>query len=71
MSAPPVEQLTDDQVLQRWRQIETDRRRLEREEAALIGQVRIRGLAFSHGCKDEVDFARHLLTIGARDAAGG
>ena len=73
MSAPPVESLdslSDAQLLDGLRAIERDRRVLEAREAALIGQVRSRGLAFTHGCKSEVDLLRHLLRIGARDAAG-
>jgi len=53
MSARSVEyfdSLTDAQVLQRLREIERGRRQFEIEEAALTGQVRSRGLAFTHGC---------------------
>jgi hypothetical protein len=73
MSAPPIESfdsLSDAQVLDGLRAIESDRRELEQREAALLGQVRTRSLAFVHGCKNDVDFLRHLLTIGAHDAAG-
>jgi hypothetical protein len=73
MSAPPIESLdslSDAQVLDGLRTIERDRRELEQREAALLGQVRTRSLAFVHGCKNDVDFLRHLLTIGACDAAG-
>src|ERR1700755_1358226 len=64
-----LDSLTDAQVLDRLRAIERHRRELEVEEAGLVGQVRTRGVAFVHGCKDDVAFLRHLLTIGAGDAA--
>src|SRR6478735_8163490 len=72
MSAPPVESLdslADAQILERLREIERTRRQLEIQEAALLGQVRSRSLAFVNGCKNDVDFLRHLLTISVRDAA--
>src|ERR1700761_6906779 len=64
-----LDSLTNAQVLDRLRGIERHRRELEVEEAGLVGQVRTRGLAFVHGCKDDVAFLRHLLNIGAGDAA--
>src|ERR1700749_871553 len=64
-----LDSLTDAQVLDQLRGVEADRRRLEIREAGLVGQVRRRGLAFVHGCKDDVAFLRHLLNIGAGDAA--
>ncbi len=73
MSAPPIdslEWLTDAQVLEEWRAIERAGRELEAREVLLIAQVDRRGLAFEAGCKNLVDFARALLRIGARDAAG-
>ena len=73
MSAPTIdslESLTDAQVLEEWRAIERTRRELEAREVLLIAQVDQRGLAFDAGCKNVVDFARALLRIGARDAAG-
>jgi hypothetical protein len=73
MSAPTITELDalpDAQVLDRLRHIESSRRELEVEEAALIEQVQYRSLATAHGCKKITDFLRYLLTIGARDAAG-
>jgi len=72
MSATSVElfdSLTDAQILERLRDIEAARRELEQRECAIIAQVSTRSLAFVHGCKSTVDFARALLTIGAVDAA--
>ena len=72
MSAASVElfdTLTDAQILDEWRGIEAARRELEQRECAVIAQVSTRSLAFVHGCKSTVDFARALLTIGAVDAA--
>lgn len=59
----------DEEILERLRGLEHDRRRLEADEAALLAQVERRGLAGLHGCKSTVDFLRHLLRIGPRDAA--
>ena len=64
-----LDSLADAQILDRLREIERTRRQLEVQESALLGQVRCRSLAFTHGCKNDVDFLRHLLTIGAHDAA--
>lgn len=73
MSAPTVESLdalTDAAVVERLLAIEALRRELAVEEAGLIEQVQRRSLAFTHGCKNEVEFLRAVLQIGARDAAG-
>src|SRR6478735_2867211 len=65
-----LDDCADAEILQLWRELERSRRRLDPVEQRVIGQVQVRSLAFVHGCKTTVDFARHLLTIGPGEARG-
>lgn len=65
-----LDALPDAAVVERWRALERQRREVEFAEALVIAQVERRGIHGAHGCKSVLDFARFLLNIGAREAAG-
>src|SRR6476646_11129826 len=65
-----LDECADAEIVELWRELERSRRRLDPVEQRVIGQVQVRSLAFVHGCKTTVDFARHLLTIGPGEARG-
>ena len=60
--------LSDGQLLDTWRGLETRRRQCDADEVLVIAQVQARRLAFTHGCTNDIDLARHLLRIPAGEA---
>src|SRR6476646_296320 len=66
-----LDECADAEIVELGRECERSRRRLDPVEQRVIGQVQVRSLAFVHGCKTTVDFARHLLTIGPGRRGGG
>jgi hypothetical protein len=60
--------LSDEALLDAWRELEEERRRSYAREYVLIAEIQARGLAFSHGCTSVPEFARQLLRITPADA---
>jgi hypothetical protein len=61
-------ELSDDALLDAWRELEAERRRSAVREYEIIAEVESRGLAFARGCKSTADFARNLLRITPAEA---
>jgi hypothetical protein len=70
LAALPWDRLTDDDVLDVLRRVETVKRRLVPVDHAAIGQVQSRSLAFSHGARSSGALLSQLLRISPGEASG-